>query len=216
MIPPQLPGPAELGPCLDQLERHLGSVILVAIEQPEVCNFTRCTWAWLSREERKALRRALETARKRREKSHNVDRSDLAAVSEGKDSVTSLENETRATAHTQIGEDRDYYQRMHGLLSYGIATGRTNPDYRLLYDSLGDYLGARSGSDRAAAKKAVNLCLAHGNFDSTDREAVGDDIDDRILTQFESISDSEEQSRFYTRHRAEIHRAFQARKSNNS
>jgi uncharacterized membrane protein len=84
MIPPKLPGPIELGPCLDQLARHPGSVILVAIEQPEVCNFTRTTSAWLSREERNALRRALEAARKKREKSHDVDRSDLAAVSEGK------------------------------------------------------------------------------------------------------------------------------------
>jgi hypothetical protein len=82
MIPPQLPGPTELGPCLDQLARHPGSVILVAIEQPEVCNFTRCTWAWLSREERKALRRALEQCRRKREKSHDVDRGDLAAASE--------------------------------------------------------------------------------------------------------------------------------------
>ena len=28
MIPPKLPGPTELGPCLDQLDRHPGSVIL--------------------------------------------------------------------------------------------------------------------------------------------------------------------------------------------
>ena len=54
MTPPKLRGPSELGPCLGQLERHSGSVILVTIEQPEVCNFTRCTWAWLSREEHKA------------------------------------------------------------------------------------------------------------------------------------------------------------------
>jgi hypothetical protein len=90
MIPPKLPGPIELGPCLEKLDRHPGSVVLIAVELPEVCNFTRCTWAWLSREERKALRRALEAARKKREKSHDVDRSDLAAVSEGKDSGPSL------------------------------------------------------------------------------------------------------------------------------
>jgi hypothetical protein len=84
MIPPKLPGPTKLGPCLEQLQRHPGSVILVAIEIPEVCNFTRTTWAWLSREERKTLRRALEQCRRKREKPGDVDRSDLAAVSEGK------------------------------------------------------------------------------------------------------------------------------------
>jgi hypothetical protein len=63
MIPPKLPGPAELGPHLDQLERHPGSVILVAIERPEMCNFTRCTAEWLSREERQSLKTALERCR---------------------------------------------------------------------------------------------------------------------------------------------------------
>jgi hypothetical protein len=84
MIPPKLAGPTELGPCLNQLERHPGSVVLVAVEIPEVSNFTRTTWVWLSREERKALRRALEQCRGKREKSRDVDRSDPAAVSEGK------------------------------------------------------------------------------------------------------------------------------------
>ena len=75
---------------LEKLERHPGSVVLIAIQIPEVCNFTRTTWAWLSREERKALRCALESARKKREKSRDVDRSDLAAVSEPNDSEQSL------------------------------------------------------------------------------------------------------------------------------
>jgi hypothetical protein len=102
MLTPKLPGPIELGPCLDQLARHLGSVILVAIEQPEECNFTRTTWAWLSREERIALRRALEIAKRKREKSHDVDRSDLAAVSETKRIADkACENETRAFARKQ-------------------------------------------------------------------------------------------------------------------
>jgi hypothetical protein len=75
----------------------------VAIEIPEVCNFTRTAWAWISREERKALRRALEAARKKREKSHDVDRSDLAAVSEGTVNGESLDDESRAIAQTNGG-----------------------------------------------------------------------------------------------------------------
>jgi hypothetical protein len=86
MIAPKLPRPAELRPYLQKLEAHPGSVILVAIEQPEVCNFARCTCAWLSREERKALRIALEAARKRREKSRQDARHGLAEHFEGGES----------------------------------------------------------------------------------------------------------------------------------
>jgi hypothetical protein len=66
MIPPSFPSAAELQPALEKLEGHPGSVVLVAIEQPEVCNFTRVTWSWLSREERKALKAGLERARQKR------------------------------------------------------------------------------------------------------------------------------------------------------
>ena len=67
MIPPELPGPHELAPWIEKLEAHPGSVVLIAIEQPETCNFARCTAAWLSREERKAIRAALERCRRQRE-----------------------------------------------------------------------------------------------------------------------------------------------------
>ena len=66
MIPATLPSISELQPQLAKLEANSGSVVIIAIEQPEVCKFTRTTWAWLSREERKALRSALAQARKRR------------------------------------------------------------------------------------------------------------------------------------------------------
>ena len=68
MIPPTWPSAAELQPALDKLEAHPGSLVLLAIEQPEVCNFCRVTFAWLSADERKALRRALEVCRRKREK----------------------------------------------------------------------------------------------------------------------------------------------------
>lgn len=84
MIPPQLPGPSELAPYLQKLEAHPGSIILVAIEVPEVCNFARTTCTWLSREERKAIRVALERCRRRRT-SHDVDRGGLAATETSED-----------------------------------------------------------------------------------------------------------------------------------
>ena len=56
----QLPTPQDLAPWIEKPEGHPGSVVLIAVEQPETCNFAACTAAWLSREERKVLRRALE------------------------------------------------------------------------------------------------------------------------------------------------------------
>jgi hypothetical protein len=81
-----------------------------------------------------------------------------AEVLAAKDKLIALYNE----------EMRDHFQKMRGLRAYGIACGRTNPDCQLPFHSLGDYLEAKSDSDRKAAQKAVNLCLAHGNFDSTE------------------------------------------------
>jgi hypothetical protein len=108
-----------------------------------------------------------------------------------------------------LNEDiRGFDERMHGLLSYGIAMGRTNPNCRVLYDSLGDYLGAKFESDRMAAKKAVNLCLAHGNFDSTEDESIADD---EVLRRLEAISDPGDRSRFYSKHQKEILAAFETR-----
>jgi hypothetical protein len=68
MIPPRFPDPTELQPALDKLEGHPRSVVLLAIEQPEVCNFCRVTWGWFSAAERKALRRALAGCRTKRQK----------------------------------------------------------------------------------------------------------------------------------------------------
>jgi hypothetical protein len=62
----QLPTPQELAPWIQKLESAPGSVVLIAVEQPEVCNFARCTAAWLSKEERKDLKAALEKARRKR------------------------------------------------------------------------------------------------------------------------------------------------------
>ena len=45
----QLPTPQDLAPWIEKLEGHPGSVVLIAVEIPEVCNFARCTAAWLSR-----------------------------------------------------------------------------------------------------------------------------------------------------------------------
>lgn len=78
MIVPTLPPTAELQPHLDRLERNPGSIILLAIEVPEVCNFARVTVGWFDAEERKALRAALERARKKRAQSHDVGAGDLA------------------------------------------------------------------------------------------------------------------------------------------
>jgi hypothetical protein len=86
------------------------------------------------------------------------------------------------------------------------------PDVQLLFDSLGDVLAAKTGSDRAAAQRAVNLIFAHGNLGPKGDETGPDDA---ILRQFEAITDDERRTAFYSKHKKEILAAFEARKSNN-
>jgi hypothetical protein len=103
---------------------------------------------------------------------------------------------------------RERYERMRGLLSYGIACGRTNPDCKLVFDSLGDYLEAKSDSDRQAAQRAVNLIFDHGDLGDRNDETG---TDDAILRQFAALTDPGERSRFYQRHRAELIKAHDVR-----
>jgi hypothetical protein len=68
MIPPTFPSAEQLRPALEKLEAAPGSVVLLAIESAEpCCNFCRVTVAWLAPDERKALRRALEVCRRKRQ-----------------------------------------------------------------------------------------------------------------------------------------------------
>ena len=87
---------------------------------------------------------------------------------------------------------------MHGLLNYGLATGGLGPTPGLLFNELSDFLAAKTEGDRDSAERAVNLILAHGNVFG-DKEQTTDDINDRVLTQFEAITDPEECSRFYSK-----------------
>jgi uncharacterized membrane protein len=69
-----------------KLEAAPGSVVLIAVEQPELCNFARCTAAWLSQEDRQALKTALEKARKKRALLRQDACRDLGNASETNDS----------------------------------------------------------------------------------------------------------------------------------
>ena len=93
----QLPTPRDLAPWIEKLEAAPGSVVLIAVEQPEVCNYARCTAAWLSREERQTLKAALERARRKRALLRQEARGDAASASKGKDGA-SLEEKVSAHA----------------------------------------------------------------------------------------------------------------------
>ena len=108
----------------------------------------------------------------------------------------------------------EQHERMHGLLAYAAATGGLSTDATLLFNTLGDLLEAKTEGDRASAQRAVGLILEHGKVFGKNDETGG--ADDRILTQFEAISDPAEQNRFYNEHRDEIHRGLEARKNNQS
>jgi hypothetical protein len=90
------------------------------------------------------------------------------------------------------------HERMHGLLAYAMATGGLNSDGQLLFHTLGDLLQAKSESDRASAERTVNLILVHGDVFG-DKAKITETEDDRILTQFEAITDPGERSRFYSK-----------------
>jgi hypothetical protein len=56
--------------------------------------------------------------------------------------------------------------------------------------------------------------LAHGNFDPKEEETVA--VDDEVLKRFEALTDPEQRTAFYNKHRDEIQRGFEARKNNKS
>ena len=65
---PYLANPAGATAGARKIGGHPGSLVLLAIEPAEACcNFCRVTFAWLSVDERKALRRALEVCRRKRQ-----------------------------------------------------------------------------------------------------------------------------------------------------
>jgi hypothetical protein len=107
----------------------------------------------------------------------------------------------------------EQHERMHGLLAYGMGTGGLNSDGQLLFNTLSDLLGAKTEGDRASAERAVNLILLHGDVFG-DKQKATETEDDRIIAEFEAITDPEEQSRFYAKHKNEIMAATEARKSN--
>jgi len=107
-------------------------------------------------------------------------------------------------------EQRGVFEKMRGLLAYGFSTGQTTPDCQLLYDTLGDYLEAKSDGDRKAAHRAVDLIFAHGNLGDKRAETRAED---RIIAEFEAITDPERRTAFYNKHSTEIQRGYDARKN---
>jgi hypothetical protein len=137
----------------------------------------------------------------------------LAALEEA--SAAAVEAKDRLIAiHTEAADEetRDIYERMHGLLAYGAAMGTNTPDCQLLHDSIGDYLEASSPGDRKAAERSISLIFEHGDLGDKDRKAARED--DRILKEFEAISNPESRSAFYSQHKAQIMAAYDARKNN--
>ena len=68
MIPPHLPSATDLGAEFEKLDADPGSCIVIEIRKAEKeCNFGKVTWAWISKEERAALRSALLKCRRKRE-----------------------------------------------------------------------------------------------------------------------------------------------------
>ena len=76
-----LPTPQDLAPWFQQLEAHPGSVVLIAVSNQSL-QLRKMHSRLAVTEERKALKTALEKARKRRALSRQEARGDLGTVSE--------------------------------------------------------------------------------------------------------------------------------------
>jgi hypothetical protein len=162
--------------------------------------------ASIKKEVRKA--KAIKNSAQRKEKIQFLDLK-LPALENAYKAVMSAQDDLFALLNEDL---RDYYQKMRGLLAYATATGGgLSPDATLLFDTLGDFLAAKSEGDRASASKAVNLILAHGNVFAKGEAGTADD---EIARQFEAMEDGESRTAFYNKHSAEIQRAFDARKNN--
>jgi hypothetical protein len=136
----------------------------------------------------------------------------VEAVETAYDEVLAIKDDIVALKCEELDEEqRGAFERMRGLLSYGIATGQTNPDCRLLYDSLGDYLDAKTDGDRRAAHRAIDLIFQHGNLGDRRDKVAG--ADEEITRQFESMEAGESRSAFYNEHVDAIRRAYDARKN---
>ena len=85
--------------------------------------------------------------------------------------------------------ERGELEKMHGLLSYAIASGQVSAEAQLLHGSLADFLSAKNDADRQAAKRSVHLCLEHGTLTKCDKKP-----DTAELDEFEFISDPEDAS----------------------
>jgi hypothetical protein len=76
-----------LAPYVDRLVSKPGGVLLIAVDlEPARRNYPTVAFGVFDARERKALKSALEKARRGREKSHQDARGDLAEESEGKGS----------------------------------------------------------------------------------------------------------------------------------
>ena len=85
MIPPELPTIEQLQSQLSRLEANPGSIILIAIEQPErCCNFTR-NMGMVVKRGRQSLKTGLQRTRERRALSHDVGAGGLGMADERED-----------------------------------------------------------------------------------------------------------------------------------
>lgn len=106
--------------------------------------------------------------------------------------------------------ERGELEKMHGLLSYAIASGQVSAEAQLLHGSLADFLSAKNDADRQAAKRSVHLCLEHGTLTKCDKKP-----DTAELDEFEFISDPEDASAYFRQHKDVINAQMDARRNSN-
>ena len=108
--------------------------------------------------------------------------------------------------------DAAFVEKTRGPCSYIVSTGQPDAGLCCLLEECKAYDGAKGDFKRPRALYAQIVDITASVADACEKK--GSSSDPEILSQLDRISDPEEQSRFYSKHRDEIHRAFEARKNN--
>jgi hypothetical protein len=79
LIPPDLPNLERLAPWLAKLNESPGSCVVITIEHVRNQNYPHVGMGWLSSEERKRVRRALQSVNTQRRKEQQLDLTEIPA-----------------------------------------------------------------------------------------------------------------------------------------
>ena len=79
LIPPKIPTPEQLAPWLAKLNQNPGACVVITIEHVRNQNYPHVGVGWLSSEERKRVRRALQSVNTQRRRERQLELTEIPA-----------------------------------------------------------------------------------------------------------------------------------------